>query len=170
MNTKRSRGSVVGFVVVGVLLLALIAGGVYAVKRGVFNGTSEPQIAKNEEKTSKRTDDTSSKNAESSNSTTNQSNDQSLSEALKKQAADEKKAKEQQSATSNNPSTSTGSSSQTNVGSSATPSPQTTPVAGSTDSSKLPHTGPAEDAVVAALGAALLLGTGIAYTRSRALI
>jgi len=42
MTRQRSRGSILSFVIVAVLLLGLIAGAVYAVRRGIFNGATKP--------------------------------------------------------------------------------------------------------------------------------
>ena len=99
MIQNRSKGSTVGFVIVGVLLLGLIAGTVYALRRGVFNGTSQPaQIARNTpaEENKNSSDST---NTNSVTSTAEQKTDE-LSIALKKQAEAEKRAKEQNQAAS----------------------------------------------------------------------
>ena len=143
------RGNVLGFVLVGALLVALLLGGIYVVRH--ISTTGSPAVPATTE-TDTSTGTTKDEESASSNSTTQGSqkanDDQDLKQALEAQSAAEKKAKDQQAA-----------SSSANSGSAQT----------SSSATSLPATGP-EEALLPAFGAMLLAGTVFAYARSRRLI
>lgn len=126
------RGSVVGYVLGAVVLLALLIGGITLYKNiaGKTGNTTDNQVA-----------------------TQNTSNDDKAAQneaALKKQQEEaEKKAQEQNQAASNGDKTAT-----------EVPHTSTAPA------ENLPTTGP-ENVLATAAGAAVLVGAGVAYIRSR---
>lgn len=142
MTQRIQQGSILGFVLVGALLTALVIGGIFVVRNQLAkNGTQNPgssQVA---------TDQSDQKNTGTSS---NSSNSDSLKQALEQQRAEEKKAQEQKAASEGQ--------------SSGTASNNTASTA-----SNLPTTGPA-DTLWTVLGATALAGVSIAYVRSRALI
>lgn len=160
MAHRKEQGSIIGFVLVGVLLTALLAGSIYAVKSGMLKGSGSTvgDVASNDTKTASD-DNTNENKTDTPPSTTTNNNSNDLKKALEEQAAAEKKAEEQRKATE--------------AESKAASSPATTIAPSSASLStttNLPHTGPAEDAMVAILGVSLLAGTSYAFIRSRALI
>lgn len=168
MSSNRSRGSILGFVIVGILLLGLIAGAVYAVRSGVFGGGNTPEIA-DETIVDPATEST------GENKPANETKTDELSEALKKQSEAEKKAKEQSQAVNSEQKTAT-QNGQTNQPSATTPQQQPTTATPrqlattGVTSTQLPQTGPAEDALTMVLGAGLVGTAAVAYRRSRSLI
>jgi septal ring-binding cell division protein DamX len=145
MKQYRSKGSILGFVLVGALLTALVVGGVFAAKRYIDqNQTSDTDSATVAEAPATETQ----KPAETK-TTAPASEDSDLKKALEQQSAAEKKAQDQKAA------------------SEATTKAASTPA--STNTASLPTTGP-EDSLAAMAGATLLAATGVAYRRSRALI
>jgi LPXTG-motif cell wall-anchored protein len=174
MVRHRSKGSVIGFIIVGVLLLGLVAGAIYAVKRGVFNGVTKPTEVARQTPASENKDTPQSDANKSTQPSAEQKKADELSAALKKQAEAEKKAKEQSQAASNQPSTTqpstqtqpSASSQNSTTASKSSSTPATIPQTGVS----LPQTGPAENAIVTTLGLSLLAGAIVAYRRSRALI
>ena len=140
MARRIEQGNIVGFVLVGVLLAALLAGGIFLVRNHFANrdtnetqSTNQTVANKDEEKTEA---------------------DKAVEEALANQAAQERKAEEQLEAKKNEPSTPPAAE------------VETTPQTGV---SNLPTTGPA-DTMWVALGVMSLAGVGLAYFRSRKLI
>ena len=129
MTRRFETGNVVGFVLVGVLLTAMLVGGVWFARHPA--GSSSSQTTSQTTSTDKTTDTT--------NKTTT---DEELKQTLAQQAA--KSAENKQSS-----------------GSSTRPST-------STSSSNLPTTGPT-DTLIETVGAMLLVGTFVAYVRSRSL-
>lgn len=124
MTRRFETGNVVGFVLVGVLLTAMLVGGIWLARHPAESSSPEttPQTASKDKKT-----DTSDK----------KTTDEQLKQTLAQQAA--KSAADKQS-------------------SSSTSTPSTT----------LPTTGPA-DVFIETVGAMLLVGTFVAYVRSRSL-
>ena len=162
MRTKE-RGSVVGYVLGAVLLLALLLGGIVLYKNYAGNLEKAPVVGQNTNTDAKPADES------------NNNNDQAAQNeaALKKQQEEaEKKAQEQNAAvngtnpgaaaTENN-STEDDDDAATNGGTSnnVTQVPHT-----STAPGELPTTGPAEDAMLVALGLSAITGAAIAYRRS----
>ncbi|NCU38172.1 hypothetical protein EOL96_03925 [Candidatus Saccharibacteria bacterium] len=147
MSHRREQGNIVGYVLVGAFLAALVVGGIYVV-RNYIAGT-EGTIASNEE---------ASPGEETPNKpeTNKDTNSDELKEALEQQAAEEQKAQEQQA-------------------DKAEPAPTETPVAESdgaapnNDTGNLPATGP-EEVYTPLVGAMLMTATTVAYIRSRGLI
>jgi FtsZ-interacting cell division protein ZipA len=129
MTRRFETGNVVGFVLVGVLLTAMLVGGVWLARHPAGSSSSQ---------TTSQTTST-DKTADTANKTTT---DEELKQTLAQQAAEAAEAKQ-------NNSSSTSSST-------------------STSSTKLPTTGPA-DTLIETVGAMLLVGTFVAYVRSRSL-
>ena len=121
MTRRFETGNVVGFVLVGVLLTAMLVGGVWLARHPAGSSSSQD--------TSQTT------------STDKSTTDEELKQTLAEQAA---------KSAENKPNSSS-----------------TTPSTGST-SSNLPATGPA-DTLIETVGAMLLVGTFVAYVRSRSL-
>ncbi len=157
MKQRRQKGSILGFVLVGAVLTALVVGGVFAAKRYIaMQQTSEStDTAVVKEPTKETTKTTNSGDA------TPSSNSNDLQKALQEQSAAEKKAQEQKAASER------ASSAPSN--SSTAPSSQSSSSTSTTRAESLPATGP-EDSLIAMLGATLLAGAVVAYRRSRALI
>lgn len=140
------QGSVIGFVLGGILLLALLVGGIILYKNNISKmiGVSpdNSQVAANNS-TNTQADQTASDQAAQNDA------------ALKQQQEAEKKAQEQNQAANNG----TGA---TNSAPTATTTPRTS------TAPALPTTGPGEDALMAAVGFSLVIGASVAYNRSRA--
>lgn len=150
MAQRMHRGSVLGFVLVGVLLLALVAGGIYLV-RHQLTATTSPTTG-SEASDNAAAPDKPSETADSStkpDETTTKETKSDLEQALQSQSEAEKKAQAQKEAQERE-------------------AAQSAPVQPSS-TAELPATGPA-DTLITLLGAALLAGTAFAYIRSRALI
>ena len=128
MTRRFETGNVVGFVLVGVLLTAMLVGGVWFARHPW--GSTPSQTTSQPTSTDKTTD-----------TTDKTTTDEELKQTLAQQAA--KSAENKQNNSSTTPST-------------------------STSSSKLPATGPA-DTLIQTVGAMLLVGTFVAYVRSRSL-
>lgn len=186
MKQRRTQGSILGFVLVGALLTALVVGGAFAAKRFIAqnqSGTDTVAQAPN-------SDDNKDKKENDKPGTTSSD----LQKALEQQSAAEKKAQEQKAASeaANKPTEAPAASGTTPApaqnstpaptpSSPATSTPQTpqngrssttlpqTGYQGPTHAANLPETGPADSAFAVA-GAALLVATGLAYRRSRSLI
>lgn len=159
MKQHRNKGSILGFVLVGALLTALVIGGVFAAKRYIAqnqtNDASDGTVAEAPVKETEKVATTTDKPAPSKSD--------ELQKALEQQSAAEKKAKEQKAAAE-----ATSKATPTPAPTASTmPTTSTSPAPTSTTS--LPTTGP-EDSLVAILGATLLAAAGVAYRRSRALI
>jgi hypothetical protein len=149
MAQRMHRGGVLGFVLVGVLLLALVAGGIYLVRHQLIanNPTSGKESTdKTAAPAAPRTTTDSSDKAD--DSTKNQSSSD-LEKALQSQSEAEKKAKAQKEAQEKQVAASSASQSNT--------------------AAHLPETGPG-DTLATIVGAMFLAGTIFAYVRSRALI
>ena len=140
MARRSEQGSVLGFVLVGAVLAALLVGGIYVVRQIVStqNGSGDDsKIAdSNTESEQSKHEDNDSENSTSQ---------EQLQKELESQANQQKQA---------NNSGNGNSSQSSQAGGSAT---------------NLPATGP-EDSLVMAIGATLLVGVGVSYTRSRQLI
>lgn len=180
---NHEKGSVVGYALGAILLLALLVGGIWLFKNnigrlsGVNNSNpSDTKVADN--------------NSDSSNqNTTTTTDDQAAkNEAALKQQQEAQNNKDQntttQTAPTNNTNTTTNNSgtgttngtANTNVTNNQTTNK--TPVAqvphtstvpdGAAQSGALPKTGPAEDIMMTAAGISTLVGLGFAYARSRA--
>lgn len=150
MAHRSEQGNVLGFVLVGALLVALLLGGIYVVR----------QNAPGQAGTNVATNDTSSQGGEHSNSDSNANNtDNTSSDESKK--SDEQSLKEALEKQSNqNKDASTTNTDNANKNSTKDNSAQTT---------TLPQTGPA-DAFIGMAGATLLAGAGVSYARSRRLL
>lgn len=170
MVHHRSKGSVIGFIIVGVLLLGLVAGAIYVVKRGVFNGVTQPTEVARQTPASENKDTPQSDANKSTQPSAEQKKADELSAALKKQAEAEKKAKEQSQAASNQPPTTQTQPSASPQASTTALNSSSTPATIPQTGVSLPQTGPAENAIVTTLGVSLLAGAIVAYRRSRALI
>ena len=153
MARRSEQGNILGFVLVGALLVALLLGGIYVARNSMGqlatnNGSSVPSA----------TDGVSDEDTEPANGAANKdtssdkTDEQRLKETLEAQSAAEKKAREQQAA---------------NKSDAVTDKDGSTPAASSAGS--LPATGP-EEVVLPTLGAMLIAGTMLSYVRSRRLI
>ena len=198
MAHRSEQGNVLGFVLVGVLLAALLAGGIYAVRRGMLakvtdgaTGTvATTENANKDSKTDGASASTDKKDSKTDGDSTKTA-DQKLKEALTTQSAEEKKAQEQQKAQQNaavadssaktEDSTKAESSKKAETSSAqdaassnkktttATTADTPSQASSSTAAAALPTTGP-EDAILPVAGAALLAGIGLSYFHSRKLI
>lgn len=154
MTRKFERGGIASFVIIGLLLLGLLAGGIYFVrnKMNPGTGTTGGEVA--------------SQSASSDTKTSSSDQNQDLKDALAAQSSEEKKAEEQRKAQQSETTSTSATAGTTNT---TTSNAVSTASGGSTTSSSLPATGP-EEAIVPLLGAVLLTGVGIAFVRSRALL
>ena len=161
MAHRTERGNILGFVLVGAVLVSLLVGGIYVVRHRQI---SVDNRSKTENKTVAKTDtkkadksDTKTTTATPTPTTTGSpaANDQQLKAALDAQSSSDKK-----------PAPTTTSTTATTTAASM-PTDTTTQTSTSVDN--LPTTGP-EQAVAPMIGAALLIGTAVSYTRSRRLI
>lgn len=147
---SKERGSVVGFVLGGILLLGLLVGGIMLYKNNITKivggNAGNTQVANND--TTKQNDQTTTDTQAAQNEA-----------ALKQQQEAEKKAQEQNKA-ANSGSTSTPAA--TAQDTTQVPHTATAP------SQALPTTGPTEDAILAAVGLSTVIGATMAYCRSRA--
>lgn len=144
---SKEQGSVVGFVIGGVLLLALLVGGIVLYKNNISKmigiKANDSQVATTTD-TSNKTDETKTDNQAAQNEA-----------ALKQQQEAEKKAQEQNKAANSTPVA-------------TTPNPVQVPHTATAPSQALPKTGPTENAIMAAVGMSLVIGSANAYYRSRA--
>ena len=173
MAHRYEKGSVVGFVLVGMVLTTLFVGGVYLARHAnEVNSTTSNQVASETQSDSSNTDTTSDASSGSN----------SVSDTLKQQ---EEKNNQSNSGSSSSSSSSNASSSQASGETSQSTEDQQ--LAGNTGSAgssavignrlpstgvnvdALPTTGPVEDALAVAAGAGLL-GLALAYVKSRRLI
>lgn len=145
MAHRSEQGNVLGFVLVGALLVALLLGGIFVVRHTIANqGDTGANVASNEAEDPDSASDNTSETDKSSSESTDKgasSSNQSLKDALDAQNSQ-------------------------NRGNSGTSANQ---ASGSHDADTLPETGPA-DTAFAIVGATLLVGTGAAYAGSRRLI
>lgn len=157
MTRKGEKGSVVSFIVVGVLLASLVIGGLYALKERSFFGFGEQGDIVVSDAGDEDTDETVSDVADnsSSESTTSEQDDASDQSTSSETDIPSDTTTDSQQVASEDLSDSSSSSS---VDSSSTN-------ASSVAASELPETGPA-DALLALLGPAALVGAILAYRRS----
>lgn len=151
MARRSEQGNVLGFVLVGALLLGLLAGGMYVIKS--YN-PSEDKVAQ-----TTKTDDKKNAAEEKKSATSDSKNDDKLKAALDAQAkneqAEKKKTQDKQPTK--------------DVSAESTQSEPTKDTAISTEAVKLPETG-VGDAIAPIVGATLLVGSTVSYARSRRLI
>lgn len=165
MAHRKEQGNVLGFVLVGVLLAALVVGGIFVARNMIAKDSQTPtdtQVASNDKQ--KTTDDKKSTNTTTPSENKDTNND--LQAALKAQADAEKKAKDQQAANSQTQQQNTQSTT-TTTPQSQTQTTTNTTTTQTTTSAHLPQTGP-EDAIVPMVGAMTLVGAVMAYRRSQA--
>lgn len=143
MAQRIEQGSVLGFVLVGAVLLGLLAGGIYVVRH--MQSTSNTTTTKPATPSNNNTAD----NGSSAPAKPSTSNEDQLKAALDAQSKSKEEAKKSDASGSGSSSTS------------ATDS--------SSSAAALPKTGP-EQIVGPMLGAAFLVASLVSYTRSRRLI
>lgn len=160
MVRRYERGNVAGFVIVGLALLGLIVASIYVVRHSMLPVAGTPSTEQVASPTGTTTDASKDKDTSGTADTTKDTTND-LKTALSGQAAEEQKAAEQRSAQQAESTGSTSSTSAQNSAASASP--------GTSASANLPTTGP-EDAILPAVGVALLAAVGIAFVRSRSLI
>lgn len=146
MARRIEKGNVVGFVLVGVLLVGLLAGGVWVVRNSLAGVQSEESQGTTVVKNGSDGDSTNGESTDKSAGENNSTSDKELKDALAKQAAESKNSQDK-SQNGTGP----------NQGSVST-----------SDEAHLPETGPT-DTLVSLLGAGLLTATSMAYVRSRSL-
>lgn len=153
MIQHKQRGSVLGYVLVGTLLVALLLGGIFVVRNNMaqLDGSKVTKEVRNTDTTKTQAGSDSDTQTASTDVATNATDETSddIAEAVKKQAEEEKKAKEQNAA--------------------VTAQTSTQSVVTTTDSASttLPTTGPG-DAINSIVSVSLLVGAVVAYARSRA--
>ena len=142
MAHRSEQGNVLGFVLVGALLVASLLGGIYVVRHNIA-GQAGTDVANNDQsETSTTTDpDKAQNDTTAPDASGDGQSDQALEDALNEQSS------------------SKGQQNSSNTGNSS-PTSQT---------QALPETGPA-DTLAAMLGATLLVGASFSYARSRRLI
>ena len=147
MAHRREQGNVLGFVLVGALLVALLLGGIYMVRHtisqqdgGVNVASNEVDKAKDESKTTQTDTSANGDSKGESEQSSSSTSDSSLQDALNAQS----------SKTTQTTTTSTGSTASGN----------------SVATGKLPETGPA-DILASVVSATLLVGATVSYARSR---
>lgn len=151
MARRSEQGNVLGFVLVGALLIALLLGGVWLVRNQLAKNNVQGTVATTSQSTANNTSDSSTSTGSSDGTGGND-----LKDALAaQQTAEEKKAQEQKAAQD------------AEAAKSASTSESSTTTA--TTSTTLPTTGP-EEALLPLAGAASLAGVSLAYARSRRLI
>lgn len=150
----RERGSVAGFVIGGLVLLGLLAGGIYVVRNNMLGQGS--QVAT-------QSTDKAATSTEKADNKTDENAD--IKAALAKQAED-KKAKEQEEAKKKEAEK---AAAEKNTQSTTATAGTSGATSGSAAAGHLPTTGP-EEVAVPLLGATLLAGVGVAFARSRALL
>jgi hypothetical protein len=156
MTQRREQGNIIGFVAVGVLLLALLAAGIYML-RGTL-GLDGLQTGGSQKTVTSSTEVPTEESATDGPSPSEANKD--LKEALAAQASAEKKAAEQQKA----------QQAEALASDKTTPQNGTaTTTTGAVTQAALPTTGP-EEVLAPLLGAALLAAAGVAFIRSRSLI
>ncbi len=158
MSHRKEQGNILGYVLVGVLLAALVIGGIFVVRRYLPSSDTTGTSSSSDGTPTATTD------APTKPSTETDKNSEELKAALAQQAAEEKKAQEQKAANESKPATTTTTGTTTGLTSAATAS-----VATGTDANKLPATGP-EDTALSMVGITLVTALAVAYVRSRALI
>jgi len=175
MTQSHQRGSVLGYVLVGVLLIAALVGGIFVVRHNLSRfkaPATTAQVAKNDTSS----DDAVKKKAEADKKAAEdkkaqeqatadaQKKAQEQNSAVQREMAGQGDAAQQPAASASGTNSSTSSTTATQ-----TPHTSTAPEAvGNIDTSRLPHTGPTETLFAGFVGAALLLGASFAYMRSRA--
>ena len=158
MSHRKEQGNILGYVLVGVLLAALVIGGIFVVRRYLPSSDTTGTSSSSDGTPTATTD------APTKPSTETDKNSEELKAALAQQAAEEKKAQEQKAANESKPATTTTTGTTTGSTSAATAS-----VTSGTDANKLPATGP-EDTALSMVGITLVTALAVAYVRSRALI
>ena len=159
MSHRKEQGNILGYVLVGVLLAALVIGGIFVVRRYLPSSDTTGTSSSSDGTPTATTD------APTKPSTETDKNSEELKAALAQQAAEEKKAQEQKAANESKPATTTTTGTTTTGSTSAA----TASVASGTDANKLPATGP-EDTALSMVGITLVTALAVAYVRSRALI
>lgn len=144
MAQRIEQGSVLGFVLVGAVLLGLLAGGIYVVRHMQSTDNTATTKPATPSKDNKNTAD----NGSSAPAKPSTSNEDQLKAALDAQSKSKEESKNSDTSTSGS------STSANNSASSA---------------AALPKTGP-EQVVGSMLGAAFLVASVVSYTRSRRLI
>lgn len=175
MTRANERGSVVGFVVVGLLLTAMVVGGIYGVRHYITGTSNDAEVAT----TSAPADEAARQSEEQRTKEDSQKNeaekkqqaeaDQKKAEAEKQaaaQRAEQKKAeKEQQQAAEEHAASDSQSDASETTPASEPSHSETLPQTGV---DALPQTGPAETAI-SAVAIASLLGAALVYRRSQQL-
>ncbi len=167
MVRKNERGSVVGFVIGGVVLLGLLAAGIYVVRQNMLPNVAAPDKETATTTAPAKKDDTTAeqKSADLKQTLAAQAEAQKKAEdQLKAQQAESKPAAETTTPAPSTPSASTTAIPTTGVSTTASPAAATS---GAKASASLPATGP-EDTVISAVGMAVLAAVGVAFVRSRA--
>ena len=149
---SKERGSVIGFVLGGILLLALLVGGIMLYKNNISKLTGV--TADNNQVANNDADSQAAQKAAEEKAAADQAAQNEA--ALKQQQEAEKKAQEQNKAANSN------------TGNGTTQNATQVPHTATAPTQALPQTGPASDAAMAALGVSLMIGATSAYYRSRA--
>lgn len=159
MAYSREKGSILGYVLVGALLVGLLVGSVLLVRHNLARLSSDSsQVAvtgEGDDQLPGATEEGSGAGEQGNEEAARQAEEQ---KAAAERAAREKAAREQQSTPAPG-----------NAG--RVPTTSTAPTSAvppSTSSGQLPKTGPMEDAAVMVVGGSLMLGATLAYMRSRA--
>lgn len=174
MTRKGEKGSVVSFIVVGVLLAALVIGGLYTLKERSFFGIGQQsetvetdeaagQIA-NQTSDEKEKPESSTSGDKSSDQKSPEESEPSTPSAPSTTSDDSDKSSDSSTTEPSAPITSSDDS-QSSAQQSKTPQSSSSSNSSSTAASELPQTGPG-DTILAFVGPAALVGAFLAYRRS----
>ena len=175
MTRAKERGSVVGFVAVGVLLTALLVGSIYGAKHYFVDAkTGVEEVATTAGDKAKESKDSAEKKPQDESA-----KDKQQSEAAEKKAAEERAAKEaaaEKKARQQQQSQEAERQAREDKASQAAEDEDTSRADDSGDEplpvtgvDRLPQTGPLEDTVVSMLAISTLAGAVVAYRRSQML-
>lgn len=157
MSHRKEQGNILGYVLVGVVLAALVIGGIFVVRRYLPTSSSTETTSSTEDSNVSDSGDAPSV-SEAESTDTNQ-NSEELKMALAQQAAEEKKAQELKAAEEKKAQEQKAANEASSRAAANT----------ATNASNLPATGP-EDTVISVAGVTLVTALAVAYIRSRTLI
>ncbi|HTK39441.1 MAG TPA: hypothetical protein VL362_01080 [Patescibacteria group bacterium] len=154
MTRKRERGSVVGFIVVGVLLTVLVVGGLYTLKQRNFFGIGQ------------KTDELAQESGDAASQKPDDATSSEKADSPSKDTAKPDKTSDAQGEAKPDTSKSDSSAAEPETAPADTKGQQAEAPASSTShANELPATGPS-DVILSLVGPAVLVGAFVAYRRS----